>query len=127
MTIRFLLDLPPRELSPNGQHGHWSRVARARQAYRRACFIDSVKWGAQMAPAKRRISLVFGIQGGRKYRLYQPRDVPNAVSAFKAGFDGLRDSGVLVDDSRTWMELGSVEIDPYHGPWVRVTVESIDD
>jgi Holliday junction resolvase RusA-like endonuclease len=125
MTITFDVPLPPRACSSNGSHGHWRKKSAAAKQYRKDVGWDAMVARADAVPErmKRRVSLVFGIKGGRKAALYQPRDVPNAVSAFKAGFDGLTDAGLLVDDSRTWMELGEVKIDPNHGPWVRVTVE----
>lgn len=126
-AITFDVPLPPRGCSPNGQHGHWSTTSKARRQYRAEVLIHALVAAGPHARAKesRKVSLLFGTKDGRKRRNYQPRDVPNAVSAFKAGFDGLTDAGLLVDDSRTWMELGDVRIDNTVGPFVRVTVEAI--
>lgn len=132
--ITFDVPLPPRALSPNGSHGHWSKTSKARKSYRQEVADEAMaaRWSGRYVPVapdrettKCRVSLVFGIKGGRGMA-YQPRDVPNAVSAFKAGFDGLTDAGLLVDDSRTWMELGEVRIDAKVGPFVRVTVEGLE-
>lgn len=132
-AITFDVPLPPRGCSPNGQHGHWSKKAKARAQYRTDVAEEAmaVRWSGRYVPlaperqaAKCKVSLTFAIKGGRGIA-YQPRDVPNAISAFKGGFDGLTDAGLLVDDSRTWMELGDVRIDNTVGPFVRVTVEAI--
>ena len=76
-------------------------------------------------PDRVRVSLLFGIKGGRKLGLYQPRDEPNAVDAAKPLFDGLKDARVIRDDSKRHMELGKVEITSKRGPWVRVTIEEV--
>ena len=121
------LPLPPRALSSNGSHGHWSRKSRAARDYRTSV------WALVLAarfpdspPARRRVSYTFGIKGARAGGYYCPRDISNALAAFKAGQDGLVDAGLLVDDSAKWMELGTVTIDATVGPFVRVTVEPCD-
>lgn len=121
------LPLPPRALSSNGSHGHWSKKNREAQAYRNT--VWALVWAARfpdLPPGRRRVSYTFGIKGARAGGYYCPRDVSNALAAFKAGQDGLVDAGILVDDSVKWMELGSVTIDPSIGPFVRVTVEGCE-
>ena len=76
---------------------------------------------------KARVSLTFCTKGGRAEKRYQPRDVPNAIAAAKALFDGLTDAGLIVDDSARYMQLGTVEIDSKRGPYVVVHVEAIED
>lgn len=118
----FRVPLPLRELSSNGSHGHWTKTSRARKQYRAEVEAEARKVG--LAPADRvRVSLVFGIMGGRDAKRYQPRDVANALSAFKAGIDGLIDAGMAPDDSREHLELGRISITAKAGPWVTVTVE----
>jgi hypothetical protein len=124
----FRAPLPLRALSSNGAHGHWSGASAARAAYREEVFTNAVV--AQQQPPwearKARVSLLFGIKDGRKEQRYQPQDVSNAVSAFKAGFDGMVDARLFPDDSRKHMALGTVVIDSTVGPWVEVTVEAIE-
>lgn len=123
--ITFDVPLPPRGVSSNAR-GHWRSKAQAVANYRSAVWVAAYSAGlALMASPRARVSLLFGIKGGRALGLYQPRDVPNAVDAFKAGFDGLKDAGLIVDDSRRHMELGTVEITAKDGPWVRVTIEEV--
>ena len=127
-AIVIELPLPPRALSSNGSHGHWSSKSRAAKGYRKLCQIIGLqsrppRW---LADCKMHVSYTFGIKGARTLGLYCPRDVSNALAAFKAGQDGLVDAGILVDDSAKWMELGTVTIDATVGPFVRVTVEPCD-
>lgn len=127
-AVRFEAPLPPKEASPNGQHGAWTTATRARRVYR-----EAVGWSARAAkprgwvtPQLARVSLCFGtrrVKGGDEG--YRPLDVPNAVSAFKGGFDGIVDAGLLLDDSYRCMELGAVTIDPRLGPGVVVVVEVV--
>jgi len=121
------VDLPPRDASPNGSHDHWTKAARARANYR-----EIVGWQARAArpvgwvtPQLARVSLVFGTKRCPGDDCYRPLDVPNAVSAFKGGFDGLVDANLLLDDRHTNMELGRTTIDPNVGPGVIVTVEAL--
>lgn len=118
----FRVPLPLRELSSNGSHGHWTKEARARATYREEVAMEARRVG--LAPAERvRVSLVFGIKGAKAIKRYQPRDVANALSAFKSGIDGLIDAGMAPDDSRDHLELGRISITAKAGPWVAVTVE----
>ena len=127
-TYTFRAPLPLRALSSNGAHGHWSGAGAARARYREEVFTEAVvaqvqpPWTAQ----KVRVSLLFGIKDGRKAQRYQPQDVSNAVSAFKAGFDGMVDAKLFPDDSRKHMALGTVVISEKVGPYVEVTVEAIE-
>jgi hypothetical protein len=126
-SYTFRAPLPLRSLSSNGAHGHWSGASAARAEYRREVYLEAIAsqprpwWGNRV-----RVSLLFGIKDGRKAQRYQPQDVSNAVSAFKAGFDGMVDARLFPDDSRKHMALGTVVIDSTVGPWVEVTVEAIE-
>ena len=137
MTLTIDLPLPPRALSSNGSHGHWAWKGREARRYREECHLLARVSGGISAqcvgfeypmqyPKRRRVSYTFGIKGARAGGYYCPRDVSNALAAFKAGQDGLVDAGILVDDSAKWMELGTVTIDATVGPFVRVTVEPCD-
>lgn len=136
--------LPPRWLSPNGSHGHWSREAESRLLYRTEVFeaaynaVVKAKW---KAPELASISLVFAtrwsskcdstdhLAAGRKLPCcrcrYGPMDIPNAISAFKAGFDALKDGHAIREDHFRALELGRVTIDPSQGPWVDVTLQAV--
>lgn len=129
-AIVIELPLPPRALSSNGSHGHWVWKARETRRYRGECELLARATprmrGLRLEQERRRVSYTFGIKGARTLGLYCPRDVSNALAAFKAGQDGLVDAGILVDDSARWMELGTVTIDATIGPFVRVTVEGCE-
>ena len=126
-AIVIELPLPPRALSSNGSHGHWSKKSSAANGYRMVCrAVALAACNREPHNERRRVSYTFGIKGARKLGLYQPRDISNALAAFKAGQDGLVDAGILVDDSAKWMELGTVTIDATVGPFVRVVVEGCE-
>lgn len=132
---RFLCihcQLPDLGQNPNSR-GHWSEK-RHKKGYRYEVEIDAksavnaARWDvAEMV----RVSLTFGTCITRTHHgrpadgRYRPIDPDNAVAAFKQGFDGLVDAGVMVDDSYRHMELGRVVIDQKQGPWVRVDVERL--
>ncbi len=123
MNITLRLPLPPRGCSKNG-YKHWRTVSAARRGYREECGWEArAAWARTTEPpaVKRIVSLMFGTKhpDGR----YAPKDVPNAIYAASALFDGLVDAGMLVDDSHQWMQLGSVAIDSTRGPFVLVTIE----
>lgn len=136
-SITFCVPLPPRSLSPNHDHKHWAK--RSREPYRSAvtetAIVERVNnhWGS---PARHvRVSLLFGTKHTPQQRQiarrdpnadYEPMDLGNAIAAFKAGFDGLVDAGLFIDDRHENMSLGSVRITDKDGPWVRVTIEETD-
>lgn len=121
---RFNVPLPPRELNPNGSHGHWTKVSAARKAHRRDVGLEAVPPLRGFLSDRVRLSLVFCVKGARG-KFYQPRDEANALSAFKAGIDGLVDAGMCEDDSRKFLSIGAIAIDPTRGPFVEVTVEPV--
>lgn len=129
-VLEIICPLPTRALSSNGAHGHWSQASKARKEYREvvgwsvlaAKGRPDILWSA---PEKARVSVVFCIKGTRGTIFYAPRDEANAASAFKGGFDALVDAKVILDDSKTHMELGTVTIDSKRGPFVVVTVEAL--
>jgi hypothetical protein len=124
-TLTFELPLPLRALSSNGAQGSWRKKAAARRAYREECgwLAKGCDW--EMPAERARLSLVFGIKGGRAAGRYQPRDASNALSAFKPAQDSLVDAGLLVDDSMKHLELGEVRIDSTVGPFVAVRIEEL--
>lgn len=120
------VDLPPVALSPNERVDRRTK-ARATARYRELVGFLAVaerhRTGWE-APAKARVSLVWGMKGARP-STFRPRDPDNAVAAAKALFDGLRDAGIIVDDNWAALELGSVTATFQAGPWVRVLVEAV--
>ena len=127
-TIVFDVPLPLRDCSSNGDKGSWRKKSRAVKTYRQEgwCAFTLDKPAGYCTPDRVRMSLVFATKGARRMGRYAPRDISNALAAFKAAQDGIKDAGAMVDDDAAHCQLGSVTIDPGHGPWVRVTLEAIE-
>lgn len=127
--LQFEALLPPQALAAN-RKPDWHTLGEAKATYRREVCIAALNEANRVgwqAPARALVSLYWGI--AREKSLdprYRPIDPPNAVYAFKAGFDGLKDAGLIRDDSYKHLDLGRTQIDPTVGPWVRVTVEVIE-
>ena len=125
-TVRpviFTVPLPSRDLSPNG-YKHWRKVSAARREYRAIVKLLASRVSRPETFDPVMVSLVFCLKGVRATGLYAVRDVPNAISAWKAGFDGLVDAGLFDDDSAKHMALGTVTIDNTRGPFVEVRLTS---
>jgi hypothetical protein len=135
-SLAFTVPLPPRGQSSNANlgkwHGKWHPKSASRRDYLLECLNDardalrSADWPVKRQQLKVHVSLVFCLKGVRKEGRYAPRDEPNAVSAFKAGFDALVAADVLCDDSKTWMKLGDVSITSKRGPYVEVLATIIE-
>lgn len=91
--MNITLPWPPTALSPNTRV-HWSKLARAKKAYRAACAWAAKAHGAKPLQADRlHLTLTFYPPTRRAY------DLDNLLARMKSGLDGLAD--VLgVDDSR---------------------------
>lgn len=128
-ALVFEVSLPYRELSSNGSHGHWSKVARVRRLYREEARISALAAMREQGwehTGPVRVHLLFCTRGGRGVQRYQPRDEANALAAAKPLLDGIVDAGVVVDDSRKHLTIGGVSIRADGGPFVRVTVEALE-
>lgn len=127
-ALVFEVSLPYRALGQNSR-GHWRKKALPTAAYRQevaliaASSIHEQQW---MPPARATVTLEYGTKGGRTAGRYQPRDEANAIDAFKAGYDGLVDAGVVADDSRKHLHIGGARISNTWGPRVRVMVEALE-
>jgi len=128
-VVEFQVPLPPRELSSNGAHGHWSTTSKARKDYRSdtmLSYIDSFHRLAHSPMVRAKLSLVFCTKGSRKVGLYGPQDEANAVYAAKSLIDGLVDAGLIEGDDHKRLTLESCRIDNTRGPFVRVRLESTE-
>jgi crossover junction endodeoxyribonuclease RusA len=114
-----VLPWPPRELSPNHRHAHWSQLARAKKRYRAACALISRAQGAgRVEWPEMAVSLTFVPPDKRR------RDWDNLVASIKAGLDGLAD--VLgVDDSRWTVTSRIAHGETKRGGEVRVEVREV--
>lgn len=100
-AVSLTLTYPPRILSPNASSpGEWRPRAEAKAAYRNEVRVEALQY--------RRLAE----KRGCTFPLEPPvaalltvimrrwnRDGDNVVAAFKSGFDGLVDAGLLADDS----------------------------
>ena len=112
----FTLPWPPSELSPNSR-GHWSKLARAKKAYRAAVAWTAKEQGARRLEAQRlHLSLTFYPPSRRAF------DLDGLLSRMKSGLDGLAD--VLGVDDKHW-SLSISKADAVGG-FVRVRVEIRD-
>lgn len=92
--LKLTLPWPPTALSPNARQ-HWSRLAKAKKAYREACAWTAKEQGAQRIQAERlHVSLVFVPPNRRAH------DLDNCLARMKSGLDGLAD--VLGVDDKFW-------------------------
>lgn len=112
--MKLVLPWPPADLSPNSR-GHWSKLARAKKAYRAACAWTAKEQGAQrVAAEKLHLTLVFVPPNRRAH------DLDNCLARMKSGLDGLAD--VLgVDDKRWSLTISKVD---EVGGFVRVEVRA---
>ena len=109
------LPWPPSALSPN-QRLHWSKLARAKKAYRAECAWQAIAQGAKPITAEcLHVSLVFYPPNRRAF------DLADMLARMKSGLDGLAD--VLGVDDKHWSlgieragEIGGmVKVEVRHG------------
>lgn len=125
-VLTFEVSLPYRALGQNSR-GNWRKKHRPTALYREeAALVAASAMRAQgwTPPARATVTLEYGTKGGRTVGRYQPRDEANAIDAFKAGYDGIVDAGVVQDDSRKHLHIGGATISNTWGPRVRVRVEA---
>ena len=90
----FTLPWPPADLSPNSR-GHWSKLARAKKAYRAACAWIAKEQGAKRIEAERLHLTITFVPPNRR-----AHDLDNCLARLKSGLDGLAD--VLGVDDKAW-------------------------
>ena len=112
--MKVVLPWPPKDLNPNARN-HWARGAKAKKAYRHACWALALKAGlskAVPADAKPLVSLTF-VPPDR-----HARDRDNMLASMKSGLDGLADA-IGCDDSRWRL---AIEVAEEVGGMVRVEI-----
>lgn len=122
----FEVLLPPRQLSPNSR-GHWARKLSPTRVYRREVGMLALSamrkqnWtpNEHFAPS---VLLEFNVTALKGDGLYRPKDVDNAVAAFKAGLDGMTDAGCWSDDSVVGNVNATIHRDSVELPGVTVWV-----
>lgn len=118
--VSVVLPWPPKALSPNGRL-HWAKTARAKKAYREACYYEALSQGLSarsFSPAPK-IALELAI--------YPPdqrlRDVDNIVASLKAGLDGVADA-LGLNDHRFVL---TPRLMPQVGGFIRATLAEIPE
>lgn len=118
-AVRVTLDLPPKELSPNGRT-HWARKARAVRQYRMKAWAaartetNAYRWEWERAELR----AVWFLPDRRR------RDPDNLMSSLKAAIDGLTDAHVLADDRGLVIHPPVMMVDRQH-PRVELTISPI--
>jgi hypothetical protein len=141
MKITVTIPLPPKYVSQNQAHRHWTKRGAAAKTYRERCAAlfsvvprmrppirVSTEWFLGRNPA---LSEPLEYTKGGLYYLcgpYYPRDAQNAVGSLKAAFDGLVDAGVVKSDAAANLTLGATVLhttEKAHGgrSCVEVTIE----
>lgn len=113
--IEIILPWPPSALSPNTRQ-HYMALARAKKAYRSACWFSSHHQGLRKLTANAlHLSIEFVPPSRRAF------DLDNCLSRLKAGLDAIADI-TGVDDKHWSLSISrSAEI----GGMVRVKVEVV--
>lgn len=130
MTAQLIVEvpLPPKALAANGGLRDGIGRSKATKDYRRdvGILVNAMRMAVRWhTPERARVHLVFGVKRGRvPDGLYRPRDQGNAIQSFKAGLDGVKDAGAIVDDDQTHLPELTAEVDRTWGPGVRITVEA---
>jgi Holliday junction resolvase RusA-like endonuclease len=119
-SVKIVLPLPCRALSPNGRVNHFAK-ARATKRYRQlardaveAAQLDSIPWPRAEA------FVTFYWPCNRK------RDEDNAIASLKAAYDGLVDAGLILDDNSEHLKrhMPDFAIDAEH-PRVEMVVKRL--
>lgn len=130
-VLEFELPMPPPELSPNARK-HWAPKAQAVAAYRYEARVNAASarwlwcnargeiWPGIPEPVQATVTFVLKTRARR--------DIDNLLGSLKAGFDGMRDAGVISDDNCWSLQLIlKVEYEPrkisHKAPRVRVRLE----
>ena len=112
--LAITLPWPPSSLSPNTRQ-HWSKLAKAKGEYRRACYFTAIEQGAKPIRADHlHLHLQFVPPNRRKF------DLDNLLARMKSGLDGLVDA-IGVDDSRWQIRIQRSDV-PVPPGFVLVTV-----
>jgi hypothetical protein len=119
--------LPPSEVSPNAR-AYWADKYKAGKVYHDAIFYYCVDarnrgfgQGLSFPLIKARLTLTFVFAEERQ------RDRDNLLASFKNGLDGIVDSGLVLDDTSEYLEIGeiNIEVDPARAPMTIIELEEL--
>ncbi len=102
--LTIILPLPPKELSPNARP-HFRAKAKATKQYRDEAHAHALVASFKLQSSETELYNTLPWRAATvQCRFYfaqnRRRDADNLLASMKSAFDGLRDSGVLVDDDR---------------------------
>ena len=97
LSLTVVLDLPPKELSPNFRC-HWAAKSKAKAAHRlhtkEQCVLAAVAADWPVGKALSEPVVKVAHYNGRNVKI----DRDNILASLKAAFDGLTDAGIWPDD-----------------------------
>ena len=101
--ITIVLPLPNRALSPNARV-HWAHKAKHVREYRKTAWAATLEAaGPQALWTKATAKVSFFFPDNRR------RDADNAMASLKAAWDGMRDAGLIADDSAKVLTMEPAE------------------
>lgn len=118
-SVRLVLPFPPRDLSPNVRV-HWAVKAASARNYRGLCKVEALNAANRRSiklqpPVRARVLFVCGS------RLW---DQDNCTAAFKAGWDGIVESGLIPDDNPEVLQVVETLVQKGTKREVRVLLEA---
>lgn len=137
LVSAFVPFLPATVLSPNRGERREGRIPMEISEAKRQLRADTALYLLSLDSVKAipqpfdyaRVSCVYLWHKRTSDGLYRPEDVPNAIYAHKAFFDGLIDAGLIVDDGYKHMMFGEHRIERVsdsRSEGVLVTVEEVE-
>jgi len=117
-TLRIVLPLPPKELSPNARV-HWGRKARMSKRYKLSAGA-ATDWALSEAGHPEGVWDTAKLKVCLYNRTAHRRDGDNLIASMKAAFDGIA-SSLGVDDAQ-WVHLPPMQEKDAKDPRVEVLV-----
>ena len=120
MKYKLFLKLPGLPKLNNSHYGNWRPAAAERKKWRRAAYISSLTQKPLSPLPHCTISCT-------RFAYGKSPDFDNLVFSFKSIIDGLKDAGVIVDDSSDCILERHYKHDkaPPKKGWVEITVEEV--
>lgn len=110
MRLVCELPLPPADLSAQ-RNVHYMARAKATKRYRYEAFVlFSIEKARARWPGDKPVSISIEYRHTREAEGYHARDVSNALHACKPALDGMVDAKVVKDDTKKWVQIGSLTL-----------------
>lgn len=121
--VVVVLPLPSSKLSPNGQHGHWSSLSKARKKARSDGYIATLKARIDCQHVKPFVKCE--AHATFYFRTNRRRDGDNYAAMLKPYWDGMVDAGLVVNDSGIRHMPVKFEVDKKQ-PRVQILIRPIE-